>query len=762
MEKLVRKLIGNSGEDHNGEKVLYSSMVGILLLSFLLAGCGAGQKKSSQEGTDAEGNGQGKTSAVHYVVEEQTIPDAETGMVLPDGSKYVQSKVQLYPHSIVENGIEYDNDGRYVGSYTQVWNDDTEQWKHVENDNTGFDIDDVACERITTENMESADGILYGTGYEENEAQAVVKIENGGVAEVTALIPDDLKKEWETAVTFRNRMGNYFRYQNSSNLISCYDEKLNKSDTVETTAKMIYGMLQGGEVTATYWYGISRNNKAVAGSTDGDIIFEDFEGVGTDYKAAVSEDNIFYLADTQSVYMVTDGTPEKIFSFVPEGFLLSELYGMAAGEEGELRFLVKMDGECTLLTMKREENSVEKQDIVIACSEKHPGLERSIARFNRQSTKYRMQVLLPDNEEEKEEFLRQIQLAMETGEGPDILAYGLVNDMEAYVDSGYLECLDDVIENPSQYVEAALDENRIDGKLYAIPFEFNLSYAAYDREEVGNRTSWTLSELMEAVENSDAEILEKNLDWYWLVMRYGLFDDSQKDFIDWEKRESHLDEQPFLDFLAFAKKYADSDNVERKAFAESPTYFMDFSDMARSYAHFNGKVAFLGYPREKGNGFYVTTRQLYVNALSQKKEGAMEFLHFLISGSEQKNYVKYKFQQIEDQVAGNTILFPVSLEAYDTLVAIERERGRSIIYYTPDGYPIDFGEDKNGDRIGYPDDLVEQFTYMINHAEPVPVEIENIWGMVYEELEPYFSGDISAKEAAEHLQNRVQLYLNER
>ena len=95
-------------------------------------------------------------------------------------------------------------------------------------------------------------------------------------------------------------------------------------------------------------------------------------------------------------------------------------------------------------------------------------------------------------------------------------------------------------------------------------------------------------------------------------------------------------------------------------------------------------------------------------------------------------------------------------------MAIERERGRSIIYYTPDGYPIDFGEDKNGDRIGYPDDLVEQFTYMINHAEPVPVEIENIWGMVYEELEPYFSGDISAKEAAEHLQNRVQLYLNER
>ena len=34
--------------------------------------------------------------------------------------------------------------------------------------------------------------------------------------------------------------------------------------------------------------------------------------------------------------------------------------------------------------------------------------------------------------------------------------------------------------------------------------------------------------------------------------------------------------------------------------------------------------------------------------------------------------------------------------------------------------------------------------------------------MVAEELQPYFTGDISAEEAAEKLQNRVQLYLNEK
>lgn len=53
-------------------------------------------------------------------------------------------------------------------------------------------------------------------------------------------------------------------------------------------------------------------------------------------------------------------------------------------------------------------------------------------------------------------------------------------------------------------------------------------------------------------------------------------------------------------------------------------------------------------------------------------------------------------------------------------------------------------------ELPYTDAMIEQIYYIIDHAEPENARINAISGMVYEELEPYFSGDISAKEAAEN------------
>lgn len=47
----------------------------------------------------------------------------------------------------------------------------------------------------------------------------------------------------------------------------------------------------------------------------------------------------------------------------------------------------------------------------------------------------------------------------------------LFYDITPYVESGYLECLDDVITNESSYLQAVLEGCRIDGKLYGIPYD---------------------------------------------------------------------------------------------------------------------------------------------------------------------------------------------------------------------------------------------------------------------------------------------------
>lgn len=57
---------------------------------------------------------------------------------------------------------------------------------------------------------------------------------------------------------------------------------------------------------------------------------------------------------------------------------------------------------------------------------------------------------------------------------------------------------------------------------------------------------------------------------------------------------------------------------------------------------------------------------------------------------------------------------------------------------------------------------IEQFYYVIQNAKPGNTNIVPLLDVVWEELEPYFNGECSAEEAAAKLDNRVQLYLDER
>lgn len=58
--------------------------------------------------------------------------------------------------------------------------------------------------------------------------------------------------------------------------------------------------------------------------------------------------------------------------------------------------------------------------------------------------------------------------------------------------------------------------------------------------------------------------------------------------------------------------------------------------------------------------------------------------------------------------------------------------------------------------------MVDWVYFMRDHAKPDDAKVYAVYRIVMEELNPYFDGSISAQEAAERLQNRVQLYLNER
>ena len=90
--------------------------------------------------------------------------------------------------------------------------------------------------------------------------------------------------------------------------------------------------------------------------------------------------------------------------------------------------------------------------------------------------------------------------------------------------------------------------------------------------------------------------------------------------------------------------------------------------------------------------------------------------------------------------------FPISLKVYDEIVDMELRKDNTGMVQLD---------------ILYTDEMIEQFYFILENAKPSNYHADVIYSIVAEELTPYFSGDISAQEAAKKLDSRVQLYLDE-
>ena len=79
-------------------------------------------------------------------------------------------------------------------------------------------------------------------------------------------------------------------------------------------------------------------------------------------------------------------------------------------------------------------------------------------------------------------------------------------------------------------------------QLKALPLQpgYSLRFAAYPKDSFKGKKSITIEELMQAVKESDAKILQTGLSGVGIVYYYGLYDDDNAAFVDWEKGESHL------------------------------------------------------------------------------------------------------------------------------------------------------------------------------------------------------------------------------
>lgn len=754
----------------------------VLLLTLSLAGCG----KKPQPVTGGEGSGAGSMASgeetdaargdgeIYYIMEETALPDPDSA-VKPLVGEYrlVTHAPVLYGDTVYRRVSSINEEGVWGDGYIQVLNLADMEWKNIPSTDIELDGKKYSGFSILFWNGEK----LYVSVYsKEEDCKYLGVMGENGVEKILCPIPEKLDKTMYGRF-LGDTAGNFYFFIETMDIhpengFTYLDNTLNVRQEIKLSGEIL-DAFEDAEGNL-YWYGVNGEGATIHSLKSDEVLLENFEDINRyEYKAGFSTTGRLYMADTRNIWLVGEET-ESVFNFIKKDYIINDLYSMEAGEEGDMRFLVQMDGEYTLLTLKESNTAPvsEKQEIILAFADEPLALNKAIARFNRQSDKYHVSVLKLEDGESMAEFAERLRLEISVGGGPDMLGHDVIYDITPYVENGYLECLDDVITDESSYLQAALEGCRIDGRLYGIPYDCTLSFAVYPEAFTGGRSSWSMAEMMKAVETSGVKLLQPGCSGMTIVIDYALRDNSDTTYIDWEAGESHLTEKPFLELLAFAKKYSDSENqrqetgrliAEGEAFAVVET-MSETQRMNYLYACFQDSPAPIGYPRTAGNGIYVNCRELYVNVNSDCKEGAKEFLRYLISEEVQSKYVLYSAEE-EARNAGMGVLlsgykadFPVHLEAFRVLLdkTQELDTGEFSVYSTRMEYDVRYLP------APYTEEQEQWFYFLLENAQPAKFYVSAISGIVSEELAPYFAGDVTAEQAAEKLDNRVQLYLNER
>lgn len=601
--------------------------------------------------------------------------------------------------------------------------------------------------------------IVYDYDEERNLKRFLAYYYLNGEGELLAEMPLD-----ENYQLFASKNGNLYAYSDMpGNGLIVLDSELNVISEREPEGK-IYGMYESPDTDDIFWYGAKNGGYGWWNLENGQALCQVAGELSFLGGAAVNANKEFFLGDTQGIWRFSSEEKDgiKICDFVHRGYLVEDMMAMTAPTEEELLLLVQMDSEIMLLQMT-ETNQVpqNKQQIVLALPSEVPVLRDFIARFNRQSELWEVVPLYPQVEGEGLAFGEQIQLEISAGRGPDLIMEGLLDSREySLVRNGYLQSLDGIL-NEEEYWTPALECGKIDGVLYGIPYEAYLMLASYSSDVTQGKSQWTLEEMIKAARASDAEILEQGYGGVDIVIYYGLIDNENRQFIDWDKKESHLAEQPFIEFLQFAYDYRDDGKITSNEVGEAVQEGRIFAVGGAAYLMkleflkecFEGKDSNIGYPRTEGNGIYVDANMLYLNSNSTVSEGAIEFLKFIASKEIQMRYAENESKAKKPNSISYGNQLPIRKDALERQIELKKlEKPAEDLSKM---YGVYF------QHKGLSEDREEVLRFLISHAEPGAWKIEAVMDIVSEELEPFFAGQCSAEEAARKLDNRVQLYLDE-
>ncbi len=448
------------------------------------------------------------------------------------------------------------------------------------------------------------------------------------------------------------------------------------------------------------------------------------------------------------------------------------------------RDLVNYKEQLAIFTKVNPEDIPDKEVLVLGVNYLSSDVAKRILDFNKENEKYRVTIRDYSTSATMEDYMASYTARNNdiiSGNMPDMLVSDMEMPISDYVSKGLLADIGKLIEQDEELSQIEFMENvfkaySINDKLYSIIPSFSIETAIAKESIVGKRTGWTMDDMLKIQSElpEDASIFSDGTTRPSFMMY--ILACCGSDFIDVSTGKCKFDSDEFIKILEFAKTLPEEqEDFTREGMRQNlavASSYMSWEDYESQFRNnktivspnniysiaglnrtingsFDGDFSFVGYPNENSNGSVIQSYRSYViSAKSPNIAGAWEFLRY---------YLTDEYQTTQWDLPVNRKIFLEKAQE-----AMERP------YYT----------DANNEKVEYDDSIYingeeviiqpmtqEQVDKVVSFIDIVDREYyynSEVSKIIDEEAASFFADQKDAKAVAEIIQNRVQLYVNER
>ncbi len=338
---------------------------------------------------------------------------------------------------------------------------------------------------------------------------------------------------------------------------------------------------------------------------------------------------------------------------------------------------------------------------------------------------------------------------------------------------GYLENLWPYIDNDPQLglngvLLPPLKASEVSGGLYMLFGEVAVITLMGAEHIVGDRSGWTLDELLETFSSMPPESTVLRYNTTRDAAFFRLLSAQVDQFVDWNTGKVSFDSEEFYKMVAFLETIPEkfeTSLTKQQVYEECARRMLEgeqlleiaalemVPDIARNDTYFMDHSIYVGYPTvdgSLGSMFTLHGEILSMSATCQNKETAWEFMRPILTKVYEGEEVSYEHQYVRMKIPVNRLNYIAGNEA-DLENPHMYTHGPSGVYY-PNYVQLGPIEDE---------EYIERFDEVVQNTTQIYWPDDELANIVWECLGPYFAGDRTMEDTVRMLDSRVGLYVSE-